>query len=216
MKYRHGHPFLFLFLPHPQESSLCSQPIRGNVRRTGRIFPEHVEQSFLDPEYSFVTVGRIPRSRFAKQMSVRLRTNYVGLGLTNNPNYVRPVKNGLYGWTGQGCAGGSGTQNRFWGGCVAVTKTTSKLSWMCGWRICRHFTPIAGFIPGWFTVCSWNKQLTQCFFFVVGYRQISNTRCVSFVIVTRTHIIIITYTDSTKCQQDGDNRLETFVKERSF
>ena len=47
--YRHGHPFLFLFLLHPQESSRCSQPIRGNVCRTGRIFPEHVERSFLDP-----------------------------------------------------------------------------------------------------------------------------------------------------------------------
>ena len=47
-KSRHGHPFLFLFLPRPQEISLCSLPIRGNVRRTGRIFPEHVEQSFLD------------------------------------------------------------------------------------------------------------------------------------------------------------------------
>ena len=43
VKYRHGHPFLFFFLPHPQESSLCSQPVRGNVRRTWRIFPEHVE-----------------------------------------------------------------------------------------------------------------------------------------------------------------------------
>ena len=32
---------------------LCSQPIRGNDRRIGRMFPEHVERSFLDPEYSF-------------------------------------------------------------------------------------------------------------------------------------------------------------------
>ena len=31
----------------------CSQPIRGNDRRIGRMFPEHVERSFLDPEYSF-------------------------------------------------------------------------------------------------------------------------------------------------------------------
>ena len=51
VKYRHHHPFFFFFLPHSQESSLCSQPIRGKVRRTGRIFSEHVERSFLDPEY---------------------------------------------------------------------------------------------------------------------------------------------------------------------
>ena len=32
---------------------LCSQPITGNDRQLGRMFPEHVEQRFLDPEYSF-------------------------------------------------------------------------------------------------------------------------------------------------------------------
>ena len=32
---------------------LCSQPIRGNDRPIGRMFPEHVERRFLDPEYSF-------------------------------------------------------------------------------------------------------------------------------------------------------------------
>ena len=119
------HPFFlfFFFLPHPQDSSLCSQPVRGNVRRTGRMFPEHAERSFLDPEYSFVAVRRIPRTRFAKQKvlpiknrlcwprfdeepelcsrskrSAQLRTEYVGLGSTNNPNYVHeanvcPIKN---------------------------------------------------------------------------------------------------------------------------
>ena len=39
------HPFVFFFLPHPQESSTLSE----SVRRTGRMFPEHVERSFLDP-----------------------------------------------------------------------------------------------------------------------------------------------------------------------
>ena len=29
-----------------------SQPIRGNDRPIGRMFPEHVERRFLDPEYS--------------------------------------------------------------------------------------------------------------------------------------------------------------------
>ena len=33
---------------------LCFQPIRGNDRPKGRMFPEHVDpRSFLDPEYSF-------------------------------------------------------------------------------------------------------------------------------------------------------------------
>ena len=55
MKYRHCRPFVFFFLPHSQESCLCSQPIcRGKVRQTGRIFPEHRPaeriRSFLDPE----------------------------------------------------------------------------------------------------------------------------------------------------------------------
>ena len=76
-KYWHCHPFLFLFLPHPQESSLCSQPIRGNVRRTGRIFPEHVEQSFLDPEYSYITVWWTPQTISVKQKLAQLRTNCV-------------------------------------------------------------------------------------------------------------------------------------------
>ena len=89
VNYRHRHPFLFLFLPHLQESSLCSQPVRGNVRRTGRIFPEHAERSFLDPEYSFVAVRRISRTRFATKKFVHLRTNYVGLRSTNISNYVR-------------------------------------------------------------------------------------------------------------------------------
>ena len=55
----------------------CSQPIRGNVRRIGRMFPEHVERRFLDPEYSFVAVRRILRTIFAKQKFAQLRTNYI-------------------------------------------------------------------------------------------------------------------------------------------
>ena len=40
-----------------------AQPIRGNVHRIGRMFPEHAEQSFLDPKYSFITVWRILQSQ---------------------------------------------------------------------------------------------------------------------------------------------------------
>ena len=60
----------YFFLIHRR--ALCFQPVRDKIRRTGRIFPEHVERSFLDPEYSS----------------------------TNTPNYIRevnvcPVKNQL-------------------------------------------------------------------------------------------------------------------------
>ena len=81
VRYGHRHPYI-LSSSSTGELSLCSQPFRGNICRTGRIFPEHVERSFLDPEYSFVAVRRIPRTRFAKQMFVQLRTNYVDLGST--------------------------------------------------------------------------------------------------------------------------------------
>ena len=75
------------FLIHRRE--LRSQPIRGKVRRIGRIFPEHVERSFLDPEYSFVAVGRITRTiLFAKQKFAQLRTNCIRRILPT-PNYVR-------------------------------------------------------------------------------------------------------------------------------
>ena len=67
--------FLSSFLIHRR--ALHSQPIRGKVRRTGRIFQDHVEWSFLDPEYSFVTVGRIPRPIFMKQKFAQLRTRYI-------------------------------------------------------------------------------------------------------------------------------------------
>ena len=43
----------FIFVSSSSTGELCSQPIRGNVRRIGQMFPEHVERSFLDPEYSF-------------------------------------------------------------------------------------------------------------------------------------------------------------------
>ena len=67
----------FFVISSSSTRELCSQPIRGNVRRIGRMFPEHVEQSFLDPEYSFVAVRRILPTRFAKQKCVQLRTNLV-------------------------------------------------------------------------------------------------------------------------------------------
>ena len=41
--------FIFLFLPHPQESSALSQRQCSSI--AGQMFPEHVVRSFLDPEY---------------------------------------------------------------------------------------------------------------------------------------------------------------------
>ena len=65
------------FLIHRR--ALRSQPIRGKVRRIGRLFPEHAERSFLDPEYIFIAVRRIPPTIFAKQNFTQLRTNYIRL-----------------------------------------------------------------------------------------------------------------------------------------
>ena len=61
------------------------------------MFPEHVERSFLDPEYSFVAVRRILRTIFAKQKFAQLRTNYIleYYQLYSRTN-VRPVKTRLY------------------------------------------------------------------------------------------------------------------------
>ena len=44
---------IFIFIFSSSTGELCSQPIRGNDRRIGRMFPKHAERSFLDPEYSF-------------------------------------------------------------------------------------------------------------------------------------------------------------------
>ena len=39
---------IFIFISTSSTGELRSQRIRGSVRRTGRMFPEHVERSFLD------------------------------------------------------------------------------------------------------------------------------------------------------------------------
>ena len=63
---------IFTFISSSSTGELCSQPITSTVRRTGRMFPEHVERSFLDPKYSFIGVRRILPTIFAQ-----LRTNYI-------------------------------------------------------------------------------------------------------------------------------------------
>ena len=53
---------IFIFVFSSFTGELCSQPIRGNDHPIGRMFPEHVERRYLDPEYT--ELGRIlPGSR---------------------------------------------------------------------------------------------------------------------------------------------------------
>ena len=67
--------FIILFYFYFFLISLCSQQIRGKIHRTGRIFPEHAERSFLDPKYSFVVVN---------EAKVRPIKNQLGLPNTLN------------------------------------------------------------------------------------------------------------------------------------
>ena len=60
---------IFIFISSSSTGEPCSQPIRGNVFQIGRMFPEHVERSFLGPKYSFIAVQRILPTRFANKHS---------------------------------------------------------------------------------------------------------------------------------------------------
>ena len=66
VKYRHPRSFFFFFILHPQESSLCSQPFRGKVRRTGRIFQKLADEAFWTPNIAAL-VCRKNRTRFTKK-----------------------------------------------------------------------------------------------------------------------------------------------------
>ena len=85
-----------IFILSSSTGQLCSQPIRGNVHQIGRMFPEHVERSFLDPEYSFIAVQRILPTRFARKGLPNYEptrfAKYFRLGSRTN---IRPIKNGL-------------------------------------------------------------------------------------------------------------------------
>ena len=74
---------IFFFLSSSSTGELSALSQSDKVRRIGRIFPEHVERSFLDPEYSFVAVRRILRTIFAKQKFAQLRTNCIRRILPN-------------------------------------------------------------------------------------------------------------------------------------
>ena len=70
---------VFIFIFSSSTGELCSQPIRGNVRRIGQMFPEHVEQSFLHPEYSFDEYFQLSLRR-----NVRPTKNQLGSPNTSN------------------------------------------------------------------------------------------------------------------------------------
>ena len=76
---------IFIFISSSSTGELCSQPIRGKVRRIGRMFPEHVERRFLDPEYSFYEYFQLGSRR-----KVRPIKNQIG-----SRRNIRPIKNGL-------------------------------------------------------------------------------------------------------------------------
>ena len=61
---------------------LCSQPIRDKVPRIRRIFPEHVERSFLDPEYSSTNTPYYIRKAKVRPLKNQLYS-------PNTPKYVR-------------------------------------------------------------------------------------------------------------------------------
>ena len=70
---------IFIFIFSSSTGELCSQPIRGSDRRIGRMFPEHVERSFLDPEYSFDEYFQLGSRR-----KVRLIKNQLASPNTSN------------------------------------------------------------------------------------------------------------------------------------
>ena len=48
---------IFIFVFSSSTGELCSQPIRGNDRPNGQMFPEHVERSFLDPNIASTNIS---------------------------------------------------------------------------------------------------------------------------------------------------------------
>ena len=77
---------IFIFMFSSSTGELCPQPIRGNDRRIGRMFPEHVERSFLDPEYSFAEYFQLGSRRKFRPTSF---AEYFELGSRRN---ICPIK----------------------------------------------------------------------------------------------------------------------------
>ena len=87
--------FIFCLLPRPQESSLCSQPIRGMLSKKNWTMSIASSQFVKYPKLgsrskclpNFFLVQQIPQTRFAKQKFAQLKTMFVDLfsGSTNTP-----------------------------------------------------------------------------------------------------------------------------------
>ena len=76
---------IFIFVFSSSTGELCSQPVRGNDRPVGRMFPEHDERRFLDPEYSFDEYFQLGSRRTVGPIKNQLASR----------RNIRPIKNGL-------------------------------------------------------------------------------------------------------------------------
>ena len=72
-------PSIFIFVFSSSTGELCSQPIRSNDRPIGRMLPDHVQRSFLDPKYSFDEYFQLGSRR-----KVRLIKNQLASPNTSN------------------------------------------------------------------------------------------------------------------------------------
>ena len=78
---------IFIFISSSATGELCSQPIRGNVRRIGRRFPEHVERSFLPGTPNIASSQLDEYSQLGSRRKVRPIKNQPGS--PNTSNWVR-------------------------------------------------------------------------------------------------------------------------------
>ena len=88
---------IFIFISSSSTGDLCSQSISGNVHRIGRMFPEHVERSFLDPEVRSWT--NTPNNiREAKVRPVRTSSDqliFAEYSQVCSRTNIRQIKNGF-------------------------------------------------------------------------------------------------------------------------
>ena len=86
---------IFIFIFSSSTGELCSQPIRGNDRRIGRMFPEHAERSFLDPEYSFDEYFQLGSRRNIRPIQNELKVS-IAFGSSVQTEHNRHSLTGLY------------------------------------------------------------------------------------------------------------------------
>ena len=79
---------IFIFISSSSTGELCYLPVNGNVRRIGRMFPEHVERSFLDPGYSFDEYSQLGSRRKVGPIKIQLAS----------PNRILPTRFAKKSW----------------------------------------------------------------------------------------------------------------------